>query len=45
MLVALIGWGQEEDRRKSKEAGFDHHIVKPVDHAALISLLAEPGTG
>jgi CheY-like chemotaxis protein len=41
----LTGWGQEEDRRKSKDAGFDHHMVKPVDHAALIRLLAESSTG
>lgn len=40
VLVALTGWGQEEDRRKSEDAGFDHHIVKPVDHVALMSLLA-----
>jgi CheY-like chemotaxis protein len=40
VLVALTGWGQEEDRRKSKEAGFDHHVVKPVDYAALMKLLA-----
>jgi CheY-like chemotaxis protein len=40
LIVALTGWGQEEDRRKSGAAGFDHHMVKPVDHAALIKLLA-----
>jgi CheY-like chemotaxis protein len=40
VLVALTGWGQDEDRRKSKEAGFDHHMVKPVDHAVLMDLLA-----
>jgi signal transduction histidine kinase len=40
-LVALTGWGQEEDRRKSKQAGFDNHLVKPVDYAALVQLLAE----
>ncbi len=39
MLVALTGWGQEEDRRKSKDAGFDAHMVKPVDYAALNKLL------
>ena len=39
-IVALTGWGQEEDRRKSKAAGFDSHLVKPVDHAALIQILA-----
>jgi PAS domain S-box-containing protein len=40
VLIALTGWGQEEDRRKSKEAGFDHHMVKPVDYSALMTLLA-----
>jgi PAS domain S-box-containing protein len=40
VLVALTGWGQDEDRRQSKEAGFDHHMVKPVDFNALMSLLA-----
>jgi signal transduction histidine kinase/ActR/RegA family two-component response regulator len=40
LLVALTGWGQEEDRRRSKEAGFDAHLVKPVDEAALSALLA-----
>lgn len=41
VIVALTGWGQDEDRRKSKEAGFNGHMVKPVDHAALMKLLAE----
>jgi CheY-like chemotaxis protein len=40
VLVALTGWGQEEDRRKSGEAGFDSHMVKPIDPAALEKLLA-----
>ena len=31
VLIALTGWGQEEDERRSQEAGFDHHMVKPVD--------------
>jgi CheY-like chemotaxis protein len=34
-LVALTGWGQEEDRRRSFAAGFDEHLVKPVDLQAL----------
>ena len=38
-LVALTGWGQEEDRRRSEEAGFDSHLVKPVELAALTKLL------
>jgi CheY-like chemotaxis protein len=41
-LVALTGWGQEEDRRRSREAGFDGHLVKPVEPAALLRLLADP---
>lgn len=40
-IVALTGWGQDEDRRRAQEAGFDHHLVKPVDLSALRSLLAE----
>lgn len=35
IVVALTGWGQEEDIRRSNEAGFNHHVVKPVDPAAL----------
>ncbi|HTM00190.1 MAG TPA: ATP-binding protein [Candidatus Omnitrophota bacterium] len=38
-LVALTGWGQDEDRRRSKEAGFDEHVVKPIDPASLRVLL------
>ena len=41
VLVALTGWGQAEDRRKSTEAGFDGHMVKPVDLNALKTLLIE----
>jgi signal transduction histidine kinase/CheY-like chemotaxis protein len=40
VLVALTGWGQEEDRRKSREAGFDGHLVKPVDFEKLSDLLS-----
>jgi PAS domain S-box-containing protein len=40
-LVAVTGWGQEEDKRRAAEAGFDHHLTKPVDPAALERLLAE----
>lgn len=39
-LVAITGWGQPEDRRLSDQAGFDHHLVKPVDTDALEDLLA-----
>lgn len=40
VIVALTGWGQEEDRRKSKDAGFTHHMVKPVEYTALMTLIA-----
>jgi PAS domain S-box-containing protein len=40
VLVALTGWGQEEDRSKSREAGFDAHVVKPVDQDVLMKLLS-----
>jgi signal transduction histidine kinase len=40
VLVALTGWGQEEDRRRARAAGFDHHLVKPADLGALQQLLA-----
>ena len=40
-LVALSGWGQHEDRRKSREAGFDRHFVKPVDVEALIEVIRQ----
>jgi PAS domain S-box-containing protein len=39
-LVALTGWGQEEDRRKAREAGFDHHLVKPAEIEELQALLS-----
>ena len=45
VLIALTGWGQPEDRRRSEEAGFDGHLVKPVNHshlAALLDSLARP---
>ncbi len=41
VLVALTGWGQEEDRRRTREAGFDHHLVKPASPDTLQRLLAE----
>lgn len=40
LLVALTGWGAEEDRRRSREAGFDRHLVKPVEPGLLRELLA-----
>jgi PAS domain S-box-containing protein len=43
-LVALTGWGQEGDRRRAMEAGFDYHLTKPVDPGMLNDLLAEVAT-
>ena len=40
VIVALTGWGQESDRRNTTEAGFDAHLVKPVDYGNLLQLLA-----
>ena len=40
VIVALTGWGQESDRRNTREAGFDAHLVKPVDYGDLLQLLA-----
>ncbi len=40
VLIALTGWGQDEDRRRASEAGFTHHLVKPVVFDELLSLLA-----
>ena len=42
VLVATTGYGQESDRKRSQEAGFDHHLVKPVELATLEKLLAAP---
>jgi CheY-like chemotaxis protein len=39
VVIALTGWGQEDDRRKSEEAGFNGHLVKPVDYDKLLELL------
>ena len=39
ILVALTGWGQDEDRSRTRDAGFDGHMVKPVDYADLMALL------
>ncbi|HUO86356.1 MAG TPA: ATP-binding protein, partial [Thermoanaerobaculia bacterium] len=43
VLIALTGWGQEEDRRRTRDAGFDHHLVKPADLDTLRRLLEEIG--
>lgn len=45
VLVAVTGWGQEEDRRRSREAGFDYHLTKPAEIDALERLLAGMSAG
>lgn len=40
-LIALSGWGQEEDKRRASESGFNHHLTKPVDLAMLEELLLD----
>ena len=42
VIIAVTGYGQEQDRQRSRDAGFDHHLVKPVDFDALVSLIAQP---
>ena len=41
VLIALTGWGQEQDKRRTEDAGFDAHVVKPVDPSALLALLGQ----
>ena len=45
MLVALTGWGSADDREKARRAGFDHHLVKPVDQPMLTAILATARRG
>ena len=40
VLIAQTGWDREEDRERSREAGFDHHLSKPIDHQRLQEILA-----
>jgi CheY-like chemotaxis protein len=44
-LIALTGWGQEEHRKRALEAGFDHHVTKPVDLDQLAGLLKAGDAG
>ena len=39
VIIAVSGYGQEDDRRRARAAGFDHHLVKPIDHEALLELI------
>jgi CheY-like chemotaxis protein len=45
VLVALTGWGHEEDRQRAREAGFDAHLLEPVDYATLEARLAASPAG
>ncbi len=45
LIVAITGWGQDEDRQRAREAGFDHHFTKPVDYAALLDVIDRPAMG
>jgi CheY-like chemotaxis protein len=40
VLIAITGWGQEDAKRLARDAGFDHHLTKPMDSAVLESILA-----
>ena len=42
-IIAQTGWGQDEDRRRTREAGYDHHLVKPVEMASLVGLFPRRG--
>ncbi len=41
LLVAITGWGQEDDRRRAREAGFDHHFTKPADLERLMAVISQ----
>ena len=42
LLIAVSAWGAESDKLASRQAGFDHHLTKPVDPGALLALLERP---
>ena len=43
LLIAISGYGFESDQARSRAAGFDHHLVKPVDLGAIVARLPAPG--
>jgi len=45
LLVALTGWGGDDERARTREAGFDHHLTKPVDLDAVMRLLGRHAPG
>ena len=42
LIVALTGWGEDRDRARAHEVGFDAHLVKPLEHDTLLAILAAP---
>ncbi len=44
-LIAVTGWGQENDKARATDAGFNHHFTKPVEPDAITALLARPASG
>jgi len=42
IIIAVSGYGQEEDRKRSREAGMDHHLTKPVDLKTISELISQP---
>jgi CheY-like chemotaxis protein len=44
LLIAVTGYGQDEERQRALSAGFDHFVTKPLDYAALEELMAVPGS-
>ena len=45
LIIAITGWGQADMRRKARESGFDHHLVKPIELSVLQALLTAPASG
>jgi CheY-like chemotaxis protein len=45
VLVAMTGYGHETDRRRSQQAGFDHHLTKPADFGKVLQILTTVGAG
>ena len=41
LLIAVSGWGRDEDRDQTRKAGFDHHLIKPVDPDVLVQIIRE----
>ena len=41
LLIAVTGWGQAEDKQRSRDAGFDHHLTKPIDVAEVEKILGD----